>query len=391
MKKICFFFKKHQGFFGGLLSGILLCSVLFGVAVFRLPGSKLVRQEMLIQNRFVGEYDFDKIEDAAASAMVSALGDRWSHYLSKKAYEADINSMKSQYVGIGVTVTLEENGLRVSEVTSGGPAEESGILPKDLIVGAGEMTVEIDGVDAVYDAIAGDAGTQVEIKLMRGEEAISLWTVRRAISVEVARLTMLEDDIALIRINTFHGRCAEETNAAIKEAVGNGAKALIFDVRNNPGGYTDEMVKVLDTLLPEGVVFRTESSAGKKTEEHSDAQCVELPMAVIVNGNSYSAAEFFAAVLQEQGVATVVGEKTCGKGYYQITYPLADGSAVGLSVGKYFTPNGVSLIGIGVSPDVPAEVDEATAEKIMEKTVDPAEDLQILAAINALKSGLHLD
>jgi carboxyl-terminal processing protease len=164
-----------------------------------------------------------------------------------------------------------------------------------------------------------------------------------------------------------------------------GAKKIIFDVRNNPGGYVHELVPTLDYLLPEGPLFRTEDYAGKENVQNSDAAFLDMPMAVLVNGESYSAAEFFAAALKEYEAAVVVGEQTCGKGYFQTTYELPDGSAVGLSIGKYFTPKGVSLAGVGITPDVMVPVDEETFNAIYAGTLDAAEDPQIQAAIAALK------
>ena len=155
---------------------------------------------------------------------------------------------------------------------------------------------------------------------------------------------------------------------------------------NNPGGFADELVELLDYLLPEGDLFRTVSYDGKEQVDTSDADFLDMPMAVLVNGDSYSAAEFFAAALQEYEAAIVVGEPTVGKGYYQNTIQLGDGSAVALSTGKYFTPKGNSLADVGVTPDVRAEVDEETAANIYYGLCTTAEDPQIQAAVNALKN-----
>ena len=197
---------------------------------------------------------------------------------------------------------------------------------------------------------------------------------------------MLEGNIGLVRINNFNSGCARETLASIEQLRTLGAEKLIFDVRNNPGGYVSEMLEVLDYLLPAGVLFHQEDYLGNKSEESSDEACLKLPMAVLVNRDSYSAAEFFAAALQEYDWATVVGEKTSGKGYYQTTYVLSDGSAVNLSIGKYFTPNGVNLTeSSGLSPDVTVTVDAETAEKIAINSIAFENDLQIQTAAAALQ------
>ena len=195
---------------------------------------------------------------------------------------------------------------------------------------------------------------------------------------------LLDGGIGLVRIENFNTNCKTETIAAIESLIEQGATKLIFDVRFNPGGYAKELVDILDYLLPKGDLLRTEDVSGKVEVETSDEKCLQMPMAVLVNGDSYSAAEFFAAALSEREWATVVGEQTTGKGYYQVTYSLPDGSAVGLSIGKYFTANGVSLEGVGITPDVVVPVDENTASAIYAGTIEAAADPQIQAAVKAL-------
>ena len=163
------------------------------------------------------------------------------------------------------------------------------------------------------------------------------------------------------------------------------SKALVFDVRFNPGGLKDQMVEVLDTLLPEGDIFRSVDYAGREEVDKSDAACLEIPMAVLVNEDSYSAAEFFAAALQEYGVAEVVGMQTSGKGNFQYTFNLSDGSAVALSVGKYFTPSGKSLTDVGVTPDVEVNLDYADYESLYYGTLAHEEDEQLQAAVEVLR------
>ena len=197
---------------------------------------------------------------------------------------------------------------------------------------------------------------------------------------------MLTDGIGMVTIENFDGRCADETIAAIESLLDQGAEKLIFDVRNNPGGYKHELCKVLDYLLPEGPLFRSEYYDGTVNVDESDAKCLELPMAVLVNSESISAAEFFAAALDEYEAATVVGEQTIGKGYFQQSYKLSDGSAVGLSVGRYTTPKGVSLTDVGITPDVVVEVDDELFMQIYYGNVPWQEDPQVLAAMEVLKN-----
>lgn len=357
------------------------------LANFSQSYSKLEQLEDLILDKFIGEADKAAMEDAAANAMVKALGDRWSYYISAEDYAAYQEQMNNAYVGIGITVVVREDGtgLDVVQVTAGGPAQEAGILAGDLVVAVdGENIAGMDA-NAVRNLIRGEEGTQVQITVRREQQELSLSVTRKQIQTPVATAQLLENNIGLVTIVNFDARCASETITAIEALLEQGAEKLIFDVRNNPGGYKHELVDVLDYLVPEGLIFRSEYYDGTVEEDKSDENELNVPMAVLVNGDSYSAAEFFAAALRDYDKAVIVGQQTCGKGYFQSTYPLIDGSAVGLSIGKYYTPAGVSLAGVGITPDVPVEVDEETAAAIYYGTLDPMEDPQILAAIDALE------
>lgn len=367
----------------------ILVAALASAATFAITSSgysKLDQLEALIEKCFIGEADLTEVEDAAADAMIAALGDRWSYYIPADEYEAYEEQMKNAYVGVGITIQLREDGyIDVVQVAQGGGAEEAGVQVGDILTKADGQDVAELGLDETKTVVKGKSGTTVELTVLRGEEELTFTVERRTIQTVVAEGTLLEGNIGYIKISNFDSRCAEETIAAIEEMIEQGATSLLFDVRYNPGGYQKELVKVLDYLLPEGPLFRSEEYTGKVTVDESDAACVDLPMAVLVNGSSYSAAEFFAAALSEYGVAKVVGTQTSGKGYFQRTYKLSDGSAVGLSVGKYTTPKGVSLADVGITPDVVVEVDNETAAKIYGGLLDPMEDPQILAAMELLK------
>lgn len=347
---------------------------------------KLDRLENLIQERYIGQADGEAMEDAAAAAMVKATGDRWSYYIPASQYEAHKEQSENAYVGIGITIQQAEDGsgFLIVMVNQNGPAQEAGIQVNDLLIAVEDQDVREMTADQVRELIRGEAGTKVSLTVMRQGEHQTLAVERRRIESAVATGQMLADGIGLVKISNFDERCASESIAAIQKLQQEGAKKIIFDVRNNPGGYAEELVKLLDYLLPEGDLFRSVSYDGTEKVDTSDANCLDIPMAVLINGSSYSAAEFFAAALQEYQAATIVGEPTVGKGVYQTTISLGDGSAVALSTGKYFTPKGNSLTDVGVIPDVRVDVDEETAEKIYYGTLSYADDLQIQAAIQVL-------
>lgn len=374
-----------------LLSYILVAAAASSLTLFLLVPKtgmeKLIQLENLITQRFIGGADQTQLEDGAAYGMVSATGDRWSSYIPASQYQNYLQTMNNQYVGIGVTIstTLTENGIEILRLEEDGGAKAAGILVGDCIYKVNGELASVLGVDKAREIIAGEVGTTVDITVLRDGQTYDYTITRKQFSVTVASGKMLAGDIGYVRIENFDERCAQETLAAIEEVIQQGAKKLVFDVRNNPGGYKKELVQVLDYLLPEGEIFHTVNYAGKEQITNSDAACIDLPMAVLVNAQSYSAAEFFAAALQEYEKAVVVGEQTVGKGYFQETYKLCDGSAVSLSVGKYFTPKGINLVEAGgLTPDVPVPVDAETAAKIYAQLLDPAEDPQVAQAIAAL-------
>ncbi len=351
-------------------------------------GSKLEELKSMLLERYIGGADETVLEDAAADAMVAATGDRWSYYIPANEYQSYVEQMNNAYVGIGVTIqaTEDDTGFLITKVTPGAPADEAGVQAGDVIVEiSGRSTVGMD-LDTAGNLVRGEEGTQVEMGFLRDGKVLTFSIFRRTVQVEVATGRMLEGNVGLVTITNFDERCAEETIAAIEMLIEDGATALIFDVRNNPGGYANELVKVLDYLLPEGDLFRTVDYRGYEDVDRSDARYLDMPMAVLVNGESYSAAEFFAAAMMDYEAAVVVGEKTCGKGYFQVNYRLSDGSAVSISIGEYFTPKGENLANIGITPDVEVPVDEETFMAIYAATLDPMEDPQILAALKALRA-----
>lgn len=339
---------------------------------------------------FIDDYDEEKLADAAASAMVEATGDRWSYYLTAEEKSSYDEQMQNAYVGIGVTITAQEElgGMRIEAVTAGGPAEEAGLLTGDIITEVeGEKTLDL-GMTGTRTKVRGEEGTFVTLTILRGEERFPVSVERRSIQTPVATYEMLDGQIGYIKITNFDTRCAEETNAAMDELIAQGAKALIFDVRNNGGGYKNELVKVLDKILPEGILFQSEDYQGSKQIDRSDADCIDLPMAVLVNQDSYSAAEFFAAAIQEYDWGTVVGTKTVGKGNFQTAFTLSDGSMLNLSIGKYYTPQGRSLTDTGITPDVEIALSDEDGAKLYYGQLEKADDAQLQAAIREITQKL---
>ncbi len=381
---------------GFLLTAVITCFgtlFLVGITQAHQEGANPVYRKVMELQAYLDAYFIDDFDpeavttaagDGAAAAMVEATGDRWSYYISAAEMASYEEAMANEYVGVGMTVRKIEEGMLVTDVTRDGPAWNSGIRIDDIVTQIEGVSVEELTLDEAVALVRGEAGTDVHFVLLRKGAFVKITATRAAIIAEVAVGQMLEGKIGYITVSNFDQHCAEQTLACVEDLMAQGAEALLFDMRFNGGGMKDEMVEILDALLPEGELFRSVDYAGKQEVDTSDSACIDLPMAVIVNEDSYSAAEFFAAALQEYGAAEVVGVQTSGKGNFQYTLPLSDGSAVALSVGKYFTPGGKSLTDVGIIPDVEVDLTYEDYEALYYGMLEQADDEQLQAAIEVL-------
>lgn len=350
---------------------------------------KLAELLNVIDTAYIGDADPTVMTDAAAAAMVEASGDRWSYYVSAAEMEEFSTMKENVFGGIGVSIVYQnaDEGILIETVDPGGSAQKAGIHPGDIIIEAGGQSLIGMDPSTAASFIRGEIGTDVIIKVLRDGEELTFTVKREKIEETVAAGVLLEGNVGYIVIQNFNDRCASETIACIEDLIEQGATKLLFDVRFNVGGYVSELVDLLDYLLPEGDLFVSEDYTGVKQTDTSNPSCLRMPMAVLINAYTYSSAEFFAAVLEEYEWAFTVGEHTVGKGNYQITIPLSDGSAVSLSVGRYYTPiKGIWLEESGgLAPTIEVEVDDETEAYIYAGLLDPMKDPQVLAALEALK------
>ena len=365
-----------------LAGGVLTLRVILGA-----EGLGMMEAMLLIKTKFVGEHDIGAATDQAMDALIDGLGDRWSYYMDADAYAAQQESRSNSYVGIGVTVTYpEEGGLMIQSVTEGGPAAAAGLVPGERITAVDGTPLTAENQQEAAAMVRGPEGTQVTLTVEDAGGGVREVTVTRAtVEEHPAEGELLPDGTGLVTIRNFNSRCAEESIAAVEDLVDQGAERLVFDVRNNGGGDVSELTELLDYLLPEGPIFRSRTKEGLERVVTSDASCVDLPMAVLVNGNTYSAAELFAAQLQEMDWGVVVGEPTFGKGFSQQTFSLANGGAINLSTARYYTGQGVSLIGAGLTLDQEVALTEEEAAKLAAGTLSPQEDPQLQAALALLE------
>ena len=349
-------------------------------------GQALLQAYRLVTGKFVGEYDQRTMVESTLENMVTALGDRWSGYLDPQEAQQVKTARANTYVGIGVTVGQEpEDGLEILRVTEGGPARAAGLAPGEIIRGVDGQTITAENRADLVNAIQGEAGTTVTLEVEGADGARrTVEVTRQEIHGLTAAWTMLADQVGLVSIQNFYSGTADLVKQGVEELQAQGARALVFDLRNNPGGYVTELTEILDFLLPEGTIFISRTNDGEETVYTSDAACVDLPMAVLVNAESYSAAEFFAAELREAAGAVVAGEQTSGKGYSQMLFTLADGSAISLSTARYYTGSGISLIGTGVTPEPLVALSQEEAQRLLAGTLSPEEDPQLQSALEAL-------
>ncbi len=347
------------------------------------PSDKLDEALGVIDRYFVGDFDTEELTDAALAGVVDALGDRWSYYLSADMVREYMNDSENLYDGIGIVIMKrQEGGILISDVYGVSPAADAGVI-------AGSVIYSVDGED-ITDYTLEEAKQAIAARIAEGTVTLALTEpdgTERTVTLVPGKVelipvsfSMLDGGVGYIRIENFKARSADLIISAVESLRADGAESLLFDVRNNPGGSLDELLKALDYLLPQGVLFISQAKGCEPQREFSDPSCVEMPMAVLINSESYSAAEFFSAALSEYEWATLVGESTTGKGHAQTTIGLSDGSALHISIEEYFTPNGVSLDNVGLTPDVEVILSDEDFELLYYDMLDPEDDAQLIAA-----------
>ena len=348
---------------------------------------KLLEAADLIESNYIGTADREKMTDAAISAMVDSLEDQWSYYLTASQLEQYRKYESNRYQGLGLVVKSgETGGVIIYSVYPDSPAGEAQINPGSRILSVNERNLENSSLDEAMGLVTEAIKTGVVRLVLRTpdgqEQAFELQPGN--VDTDPVSWEMLTDGIGYIRILNFEDRSGAQAVQAVEELCSDGANGLIFDVRNNPGGQLNQLLQLLDRLLPEGVLFISKDIQGNQNQEMSDSECVRLPMAVLVDSGSYSAAEFFAAALQEYEWAEIIGEQTTGKGYAQVTLMLRDGSALHISTQEYYTPLGNSLAGVGLTPDQIILLSEEKREEFTYGLLERDEDDQLMAAREAV-------
>lgn len=352
---------------------------------------KIHKLEALIDQYYMEDVDDEALAEGIYKGLMQSLKDPYSTYYTKAEYDALMESSSGVYYGIGATVSQNVTTGIISIVkpflTS--PAYEAGLLPGDVVYKVnGE---EVTGLDLteVVSRIKGEEGTKAQVTIIReGEdEPLEFSIPRRKIEVPTIEYEMLEDKIGYIAVTEFDEITAEQFRNALADLESQGQKGLIVDIRNNPGGLLDTVVDMLNRMLPKGLIVYTEDKYGNKDEKFSDAkEKFDKPLAVLINGNSASASEIFAGAIQDYELGTIVGTTSFGKGIVQSIIPLFDGTAIKVTVSKYFTPNGKNIHGIGIEPDVTVELAEGLKQKVV---IEKSEDNQLQKAIGIVKEKMN--
>ena len=365
---------------------------------------KITTLQQIIDKYYLFDEDTTKVEDWIYKGMMYGLNDPYTTYYTAEEYQKLSEDTEGEYHGIGVTISQNRSTgiITVIKVFKDTPAAEAGMRPGDVLYKVGDM--EVTGMDMdilVKDYIKGKDGSEVALTVFRQDEGeyVDLKMERRNVTVQTVEYQMLEDHVGYIAVSQFDVVTAGQFKAAVDDLEKQGMKKLLVDLRNNPGGVLDAVVGMLDYILPDDLMIegdkdlvRTNPEAtllvymadknGKGGQEYaSDGHSLDIPMAVLVNGESASASEVFTGAMKDYGRATVVGTKTFGKGIVQNLIPLDNGTAIKMTTAHYYTPSGFDLHGKGIEPDVEVELKEEFKNQI---TVDVKEDNQIQAALKAL-------
>lgn len=412
--------RHRSGVIQGLLIGsftmLAICAVVIAAAVKKgyirpdTDGSIYIQSETYDGNTGIGteaeqklnlidqtlkDFYFDDIDDSKVldniyKAYVNAYGDKYTVYYTADEYAKIQESSNGAYYGIGVVVRKNDDGtILVVEPYDGAPGKEAGMRKNDVIVTVNGESVADQDLNSVVAKIKGDEGTTVNVGIRRdGSDDITELTVtRRKVEIKTVAYEMLDDSVGLITISEFDKVTAQQFKEAYAQLETLGMKGLVIDIRSNPGGLLNVVVDMLDEILPDGLIVYTEDKYGNRQEYNgSNPDVIDVPLAVLVNGESASASEIFAGAVQDYGAGTIIGTQTFGKGIVQTIRRMSDGSAIKYTMAKYFTPKGQDIHGHGVTPDI---VEELSDEFNNLTEYDASKDNQLQKAIEVIKGDIR--
>ena len=402
---------KKANYFLGLLSGMAIMFIVW-VALMSIDGvptpvvrnvaptaaaasmeldtnnivQKLNHIYQIIGTNFLGDFDLELAVETMFAGFVYGAGDPYTVYMDATTFASFREETEGSFIGIGVSITVDpaDNRILIISPFEGSPAFEAGILPGDKIVRINGYEVFGDGINEAIRMMRGEAGTEVVVTLFRESNGstFDVPIIRDVIEVETVRSDIFEGNIGYIRISQFDRVTYDQFVNAYERLMGENIEGLIIDVRNNPGGLLDVVNRITDMLVPEGIITYTEDARGNRIYVPSDERQIEIPLIVLVNGNSASASEVLSGAVLDTGVGELLGTTTFGKGLVQNIFPLRDGSAIKVTVQRYYTPSGISIHGEGITPNHYVEMDVELTNNLMRLTIE--EDVQLQEAISVI-------
>lgn len=402
--------KKDNGrYLKGFLSGILCVAVLvflIGSLDYFLRPHSIVKQllnrdytetylkikeiEENIEDYYLNETDQENIEDMMYKGLVAGLDDPYSVYYTKEEYQKLMESNDGTYVGIGAVFSqnMETGAISVTKVYKDSPSYAAGLQVGDELYEVEGESVAGTELSSVVANIKGkEEGSQVELTVIRNGENVTLNITLQQIEIPTVSCELLEDNIGYIKIEEFDKVTYNQFMLYLEQLTAEGMEGLIIDLRDNPGGLLGTVNEILDQILPEGLIVYTEDKYGNRNEYYSDEEHkLQIPMVVLINGNSASASEIFAGAMKDYNYAKLVGTTTYGKGVVQKIIELEDGTAMKLTISKYYTPNGNNIHGTGIEPDVEVELDENLKGQ---SDIQKDEDNQLKKAVEVLKTEMQ--
>lgn len=408
--------KKRTGFGSGMFVGFLLGVLLLGIGVtvgthvytsstnqyliISPSGIKQTEKSDILTNKTVkkidelmsyidlyynDDYDEEDIRNAIYAGTLEGLGDPYSVYYTADEYKDMQINTSGNYYGIGAALSQDAKTkeVTISKVYEGTPAEEAGLKDGDQIIKVNDTESTSKELSALVQEIRGEEGTTVHLQVYRASNNKTFEIDVERKNVELPSITskMLDGGIGYIQISEFQSKTDEQFKSALADLKKQGMKSLIVDVRSNPGGLINAASNILDQILPEGTVVYTEDKYGKREDYTSDSNCLDCPIAVLVNENSASASEIFAGAIKDYNYGTLIGTKTFGKGIVQTVFPLEDGDAVKITTAKYYTPKGNYIHGVGIEPDIELTYKYSGPE---DEAYDMKYDNQVQKAIEVL-------
>ena len=373
-----------------LIAGLVSCGLKLGdssrEAVTSETEEKIAELKKLIDKNYLHDVDEEELQEGIYKGYISGLDDPYSVYYDEEETKSFYETTEGEYDGIGAVLSqnMDTGIITLVQIYNDSPAMKAGLQDEDILYKVDKEEVTGEDLTEVVSHIKGEKGTTVDITVLRGEEneEVTVTVTRDTIQAQTVEYRMLEDNLGYIAVSEFDSVTYDQYQQALEDLQNQGMQGLIVDLRNNPGGNLSTVCDMLDLMLPEGLIVYTEDKDGNRQEMTSDDEHqFNLPMTVLMNGNSASASEIYAGAIQDYGLGKIVGTQSYGKGVVQQIFDLKDGTCVKLTIAEYFTPNGRNINGEGITPDVEVEYEKDEN--------NPDADNQLEKAMEILKSELQ--